>query len=149
MAAGNDDASPREDGEGRYPGARYLLTFASVVVAVAGLRAAATLIIPFLLSVFVAVLSLPMLLFLQRRGIPTLLAVAATVLADIAVLFGVGFLVLSSVNEFTGQLPRYQQILEQGTADAVAWVQARGVPLEASDLIDDVVCGAVTDSLDG
>ena len=65
-----------------------------------------------------------------------MLAVSVTVLADIAVLSGIGFLLLGSMNEFTSQLPRYQDLLEKGTQDAVAWVQERGVPLAASDFVD-------------
>lgn len=133
----------------RQPGARFLLTFASLVVVIAGLRAADTVLIPFLLSVFVAVLSLPLLFWLQKRGLPTILAVLATVLADIAVLSGVGFLVVRSVDEFTGQLPGYQDNLEQATTSFVAWVQDLGAPIEAADLIDaervvGLVGGAVT-----
>ena len=77
-----------------------------------------------------------MLTFLQRRRVPTVLAVLVTVLADVAVLSGIGFLLLGSMNEFTSQLPRYQELLEKGTQDAVAWVQERGVPLVASDFVD-------------
>ena len=136
MAAEDDEATATEAGDGRYPGSRYLLTFACIIVVIAGLQAAAPILIPFLLAVFVAILSLPMLTFLQRLRVPTVLAVSVTVLADIAVLSGIGFLLLGSMNEFTSQLPRYQDLLEKGTQDAVAWVQERGVPLAASDFVD-------------
>ena len=137
------------DGSRRDTGARYLLILACLVVAIAGLRAAATLIIPLLLAVFVALLSLPRMVWLQRRGLPKILSVVTTVVADIALLAGVGFLVAGSVNEFTGQLPKYQTNLEQALSSLVSWVQARGVPLDATDFIDagavvDLVGGAVT-----
>ena len=136
MDTQEDEATTHEVGDGHSPGSRYLLTFACIIVVIAGLQAAAPILIPFLLAVFVAILSLPLLAFLQRHRVPTALAVSATVLADIAVLSGVGFLILGSMNEFTSQLPRYQELLEKGTQDAVAWVQERGVPLTASDFVD-------------
>ncbi len=134
---------------GRGPGARYLLTFASLIVVIAGLRAADAIIIPILLAVFIAVLSLPLLHALQRWGLPRILAVVATVLADIAILSAVGFLVVRSVDEFTGQLPGYQATLEQATSSVVQWISERGGPIEAGDFLDaerivGLVGGAVT-----
>ena len=131
------------------PGARYLLTFASLIVVIAGVRAADTIIIPILLAVFIAVLSLPLLYGLQQWGLPRILAVVATVLADIAILSAVGFLVVRSVDEFTGQLPGYQANLEQATSSVVQWISERGVPIEAADFLDaervvGLVGGAVT-----
>ena len=131
------------------PGARYLLTFASLIVVIAGVRAADTIIIPILLAVFIAVLSLPLLYGLQRWGLPRILAVVATVLADIAILSAVGFLVVRSVDEFTGQLPGYQANLEQATSSVVQWISERGGPIEAADFLDaervvGLVGGAVT-----
>ena len=131
------------------PGARYLLTFASLIVVIAGVRAADAIIIPILLAVFVAVLSLPLLHQLQQWGLPRLLAVVATVLADIAILSAVGFLVVRSVDEFTGQLPGYQANLEQATGSVVEWISDRGAPIEAGDFLDaerivGLVGGAVT-----
>ena len=131
------------------PGARYLLTFASLIVVIAGVRAADTIIIPILLAVFIAVLSLPLLYGLQQWGLPRILAVVATVLADIAILSAVGFLVVRSVDEFTGQLPGYQANLEQATSSVVQWISERGGPIEAADFLDaervvGLVGGAVT-----
>ena len=131
------------------PGARYLLTFASLIVVIAGVRAADTIIIPILLAVFIAVLSLPLLHGLQQWGLPRILAVVATVLADIAILSAVGFLVVRSVDEFTGQLPGYQANLEQATNSVVQWISERGGPIEAADFLDaervvGLVGGAVT-----
>ena len=131
------------------PGARYLLTFASLIVVIAGLRAADAIIIPILLAVFIAVLSLPLLYGLQQWGLPRILAVVATVLADIAILSAVGFLVVRSVDEFTGQLPGYQANLEQATSSIVQWISDRGAPIEAGDFLDaerivGLVGGAVT-----
>ena len=131
------------------PGARYLLTFASLIVVIAGVRAADAIIIPILLAVFIAVLSLPLLYGLQQWGLPRILAVVATVLADIAILSAVGFLVVRSVDEFTGQLPGYQANLEQATSSVVQWISERGGPIEAADFLDaervvGLVGGAVT-----
>ena len=133
-AVNNVPANPGEPAFG--PGARYLLTFASLIVVIAGVRAADTIIIPILLAVFIAVLSLPLLYGLQRWGLPRILAVVATVLADVAILSAIGYLVVRSVDEFTGQLPGYQANLEQATNSVVQWISERGGPIEAADFLD-------------
>ena len=52
-------------------GARFLVVAASLIVVVAGLRSASQLILPFLTAVFLAVVSLPVMGWLQRRKLPT------------------------------------------------------------------------------
>jgi AI-2 transport protein TqsA len=116
-----------EEGPSPGGGARFLLIVASLVVVVAGLRAASQLILPFLVSLFIAILSLPLLSWLQSRKVPTGLAVLATVAADVAVLAGLGLLVGGSVNDFTAEVPKYQARLGAMVTSTMQWLEARGV----------------------
>ena len=70
-----------------------MLTAAAVVVLVAGLRAAAPLLRPLLLALFLATLSLPLMRWLVARRVRPGLAVSATVLANILLLTALGFAV--------------------------------------------------------
>ncbi|MEE8287162.1 MAG: hypothetical protein V3R72_10745, partial [Gammaproteobacteria bacterium] len=49
---------------------QVLITMAAFVVVVAGMRASADLIVPFLLAVFIAIISTPALDWLERLGLP-------------------------------------------------------------------------------
>lgn len=111
---------------------------ASLVVVLAGLKAAAQLVLPFLLSLFIAVLSLPLLYWFKSRRIPNGLAVLATILVDVAFLAGLVSLVGGSVNEFRVELPKYQQRLEEMASSAVEWVETHGVSLDAWRRPEDV-----------
>ena len=62
-------------------GARFLVVAASLIVVIAGLQAASQLLLPFLTAVFLAVISLPVMVWLQRKKVPTPLAVLTTVAA--------------------------------------------------------------------
>ena len=62
-----------------------LITVALFVIVVDGMRAAAAIINPFLLAVFLSSLCAPLLYWLQRRGVPNGLAVAAIVLGLLVV----------------------------------------------------------------
>lgn len=126
------------------PGARFLVVLASAVVLVAGLRAGAPILLPFFLALFLAILSLPIMLWLQRRGIPPALAIFLAVLVDVAV-FGVIVLLASqSVADFQDRLPRYA-IRLQTLYDS--WIDAlteRGVPV-SEYLAPLVSASAITD----
>lgn len=86
-----------------------LLALASVVVIVAGMKAAAGLFVPFLLAGFIALLCAPALFWLRDLGLPNPIALVVVLLG----LFGIGALfgglMSSSINEFTRLLPSYQE----------------------------------------
>ena len=124
MAAKSDDPS-RDFGTP----IRILVVAACVVVLVAGLRAASSVIEPFLIALFVVTLSLPVLFWLKQR-VPTMLAVLGTILMDIAVLAAAGSLVGTTVNQLAGDMDRYQDSLSTMVDDGFAWLEERGLQPE-------------------
>ena len=116
--------------------ASLLLPAAGLVIFIAGLRAADSILIPFMVAVFVTVLSLPILFWLQKMGLPRPLAVLITITGATAVLAGAGFLVTMGLVEFADRLPRYRVDLDRGVADVVAWLGERGFVVKSSDILD-------------
>ena len=114
---------------------RLLLVAACVVVLVAGLRAASSIMIPFLVAVFIAAISLPVLTWLQRR-LPMIVAVLGTILMDLLVLALVGYLVGSTANQVAGEMGEIQSTLTEWIEDGGEWLEERGVPV-ASGLAGD------------
>ncbi|MDE2923245.1 MAG: AI-2E family transporter [Acidobacteriota bacterium] len=114
---------------------RLLLVAACVVVLVAGLRAASSIMIPFLVAVFIAAISLPVLTWLQQR-LPMIVAVLGTILMDLLVLALVGYLVGSTANQVAGEMGEIQSTLTEWIEDGGEWLEARGVPV-ASGLAGD------------
>ena len=104
-----------------------LVATASFVVVVAGMRAAAALINPFLLAIFLAILFSPPLYWLQRRGVPNALAVAIILLGFLVTSFVLMAFVGRSINALTGQLPVYQERLATIMAHLFAWLNSLGV----------------------
>jgi AI-2 transport protein TqsA len=110
-------------------GARALMTAASLVIVVAGLRAGAPILLPIALALFLAVLNLPFLMWLYSRRVPRILAIVITMLINVAIL-GVLFMVISqAVAEFRGALPHYVQRVQVLTVATTDWLQARRVPV--------------------
>lgn len=115
------------------PASRFLINAAALVIIVAGMRAAASLLTPFLLAVFIAIIASPLLLWLKRHRLPFW----AALLVVTAGLVGVGglitSLVSSSLDPFMTTLPQVQERLKGLTIDFTTWLDAFGihVPREA------------------
>lgn len=86
-----------------------LLGLASVVIVVAGLRAAAWLIAPTVLALVIVVATSPIPAALTRRGVPQWLATLVLVLLVYAVLITFAVVVIGSVARFAAILPQYAQ----------------------------------------
>ena len=103
------------------PGTRFLFILALVVIVVGGLRLAAPILLPFSLALFLAILTLPIVVWLQQHRVPRGLAILLAVLADVA-LFGLIILLASqSINDFQDRIPRYANTLTGIWND---WIQA-------------------------
>ena len=133
------------------PGARFLVAAASFVVVVAGLRAATTLILPFLVSVFLAIISLPLLNWLHRKKVPPPLAILFTVMAAVAVMAVMVLVVRQSVNEFAEVAPGYQARLQELVTSVVDGVQGlgQGLGIQTSGLDDFINPGVALDLMGG
>lgn len=81
-------------------GSRALLILASLVIVIAGLRAAAPILLPFLFSLFLAILTLPLSEWLQRRRVPVALAILGAVAVNLLALGAILTLVAGSVRDF-------------------------------------------------
>jgi len=106
-----------------------LIAAASLVVVVAGMQAASTIINPFLLSVFLASLCAPPLFWLQRQGVPNGLAVVIILSGLLVAALLFMLFVGRSVNAFTLQLPVYQERLGLIMGGLTAWLSSLGLDM--------------------
>jgi len=88
-----------------------LLNLASLVVVIAGIRACTSVLVPFLLSAFFAVLMAPILFWFRRKGLSDWFSIIFLIILFILIETGVGVLLGTSVAEFTKELPFYQERL--------------------------------------
>ena len=117
-----------------------LLAAAAFVVVVAGLKAASALVNPFLLAVFIAVISTPFIFWLESRGLPRALALLAVILVVVGALLGLSVVVGASINDFTNDLPRYTERLKVQFGSLVGTLQGLGIelPQDRAGVLDHV-----------
>ncbi|MBN2701863.1 MAG: AI-2E family transporter [Methylohalobius sp. ZOD2] len=107
-------------------GNRWLITIAALVVVVAGLQAAADILVPMLLSVFIAIICWPMVDWLYRHKVPAWLAILIVVMGLLVLMTLVGVFVGKSIDNFVGNLPYYQTRLQANTAGMLVWLTEIG-----------------------
>jgi predicted PurR-regulated permease PerM len=108
-------------------GARFLLVVACLVVVIAGLKAASSVFLPFLIAVFLSMITLPLLNWLQSVRVPRALAVPATITVALLVLGAVAFVLGGSIKGFTEQAPKYKERLDLMTTGLLHWVETQGI----------------------
>jgi len=93
------------------PVARTILVAAALVILIAGIKSASGIIAPLLMAVFISIICTPPLFIMQRRGIPTFIAII--VILGTVGLIGVAVfgLITNSLNEFSQSLPKYKSNL--------------------------------------
>lgn len=111
-----------------------LIHLAAFVIVVAGMIAAKTLIIPFLLATFLAIICAPPLYWLRKKHVPVPLSVALVMLAVVVVQVGLTTLVGTSLVEFTAALPGYQERLQVIAKAGILWVESFGI-----NITDDMI----------
>ena len=119
-----------------YAGTRFLVTAASFVIIVAGMRSASIIIVPFLLSAFFACICAVPMGWLQNKGVPSPIAITIVVLGFIAAVMFVGGLVGSSLDGFLSALPGYQTRLQQDAMAVVNWLKARDVKVSSRVVLE-------------
>lgn len=117
-------------------GANAVIVAAAFVIIIAGMRAASSIIVPFLLSVFIAILSAPPLFWLKRKGVPTAFALLIVVICFLIVVFVLAALVGTSIDDFSRSLPFYQERLLQKTAAMFSWLEGLGLDVSEEDVFN-------------
>ncbi len=121
-----------DSNQGFSPASRTLLVAAAVVIIIAGLKQAAPLLVPFLLSVFISVISFPAMYKLQQKGLSQSLSLFIVIF--IVFLCGAALVLLvgSSLDDFSRAVPAYQTKLSGQWSMLVAWLDNHGLSLSAT-----------------
>ncbi len=103
------------------PVIRYVVAFAALVVAIAGLKASQALVVPLLLSLFIAVLCGPMLFWMTSHKVPTGLAILMIIIVVGLFIGLMSSMVTGSINQFITELPFYQARLNELSQQFISW----------------------------
>lgn len=90
------------------PFARSAIFFSAIVISLAGIKVAAAIVVPFLLSLFVAIICNPAIDFLAARRIPRGIAITVVITFIFAMFIGLGSIIGAAMNGFREAIPTYE-----------------------------------------
>ena len=117
-------------------GKSSLVKLASLVIIVAGMKAASSLIVPFLLAVFLAIICAPLLFWLQKRGIPELLGLLMILAIVVALWLMLAMLVSTALGEFSRNVPYYQDRLNLILRAMLTWLAGYGISIDSALVVE-------------
>ena len=106
---------------------RFLAITAALVVIIWGINQARSVLVLFLVSVFLAVLGMSPVYWLTRRRVPSAVAVLIVVAGMIIVLLLVGVVLGTSISSFSAALPLYQTRLQEQIMGIKILLAGRGI----------------------
>lgn len=115
-------------------GLTFLIAATCFVVIVAGMKTAADLLVPFLLSVFIAIIFAPPLFWLRRKGVPGIMAIIFIIACIVGIGYGIAQLLGSSVADFTNSIPIYRKTLIAQSAGFQKWLARMGIVIDSETL---------------
>lgn len=124
-------------------GIHFLVIAAALVIIIWGINQAQSVLVSFLVAVFLAVIGTPPVLWLERKRIPSVVAVLIVVAGMITSLLIVGGLVGTSLNSFIDALPSYQQRMQEQVLSLKALLAKKGLRITDKMLLEYINPGAV------
>ena len=124
------------------PRTGVFLGLASFVVVLAGMRFAAAIVEPLLLSVFIAILLAPAQSWLMMRGIRHAWALTLVITAMLGLVFLVVAALGNSTQDFVRNLPEYSERLGQMSQRLTMWISGFGVEISRDSITQYLDLGA-------
>ena len=126
--------------------AGFILTLAALIIIIAGLKTAQALLVPFLLAFFISIICAGPFFWLQQRKIPA--PVALLIVISVVMLGGLVVVTLigTSVNDFTNEIPVYQEKLQIQTLTLLDWLDRLGIKISKQILLEHFNPGSIMQS---
>ncbi len=112
----------------------YFIVMASVMIVLAGIKIASSIIVPFLLSLFLAIILLPPFEYFNKKGLSNLLSLTIVIGIFIFIILLVVKLIGSSVTDFNSNLDIYTDKLAIYYHAIVNFASKMGVEISVEEL---------------
>ncbi|WP_324171178.1 AI-2E family transporter [Sulfurimonas sp.] len=89
----------------------FFIVFASIIIVLAGIKSASAIIVPFLLSLFIAIILSPLYAYINKKGLPSIISLTIVIGLFLIFLISVAKLIGNSAQEFSANISFYEQQL--------------------------------------
>ncbi|MEA3522555.1 MAG: AI-2E family transporter [Campylobacterota bacterium] len=110
------------------------IVMAAIIVILAGVKAAAGIVEPFLLSIFIAIIFSPFFGWLNNKGLPSAFSLFLVIIFIIGIIGLMGILIGSSVNDFSSNLAYYEERLHEQAQSALIVLNSYGIEVPKEEI---------------
>jgi len=108
---------------------------ASIVIVLAGIKMAASIVVPFLLALFLAIILTPLFLWLKRIGLGELFSLLTIIFLLVVIISSLVTVVGNSIQDFTQNIPFYEEKLRGDLGDLLEQLNSFGLHIPKADII--------------
>lgn len=126
-----------------------VVVLAALVVVIGGLKFASDLMVPFLLALFIATVSGPPMIWLNKKGLPMWLSLILVMAGVFVLILFIASLMGGSVAKFSQDLPVYDALIRERFSSMLIWIEAKGINLPTNDLLDAINPGTALQLVSG
>jgi len=142
------------DSKEKYQGiVNILLVTAALFIVLAGLKIAADIVVPFLLSVFIAIICNPLIVKASKYKIPKPIAIIGIIALILILVLSLGSLVGQSARELTLSIPEYRVQLKEQFIWLTDWLSKYNIKVSSDTLVEyldpNAAMGIATSMLSG
>ncbi|MDA9981867.1 AI-2E family transporter [Gammaproteobacteria bacterium] len=120
-----------------------VVTLAGIALLLALLRESSAIVVPFLLSLFIAIIAASPVDWLKRRGLSAAVSTAIVVLVIVVVLILIATMLGSTATQIEQALPGYQARVNELSNEVSTWLSAKGINVDKSGLLSAIDPAAV------
>ena len=113
-----------------FRGMRILLSAAALVIIIAGINLAQSSVVLLLVSVFLALLGTPLVLWLKEKHIPSGFAVLIVMAVMVIILILIGEQIGTSISSFLDELPLLQSRIREQVLNLSALLTSKGTAVK-------------------
>lgn len=124
-----------------------LILVASVVIVIAGMRAASSLLLTALIALFITIMVIPLLRKLQRIGVPTLASIAIVMLSVLSTLAAFGVVLTRSIQDTLLTLAAHPSTFDETLSSVTAALNRAGIAVTRDGLAEVIANAGLMDKI--
>jgi len=117
-------------------GFRILISVAALVIIIAGVSLAQSVVVLFLVSFFLALLGTPAVLWLKEKHIPSVFAVLIVMAGMIVIILLIGVQIGTSFSSFSDNLPALQSRIREQVLGLIVLLKSKGIVVQENFFMD-------------
>jgi len=104
-----------------------IIKIAAFIIIVAGMIYAKSIIVPFLLSLFISIICAQPVTWLVKKKVPKGVAVLLVLIGMLLIFFGFGYMIGGAISSFTANAPKYAASLQMTSDSFIHFLNSHGV----------------------